>query len=192
MHALPKVSPGPCLGLSRPGADGAVVTIARSGLLPFGVSLAPGVESVKRRPNRRGPHALPHPVDRMPPGRQSPGMRPSSRPGDPYAALGLAPGATRAEIRSAYRRLAMEVHPDVAGRDTTAEMAALNTARDDLLSRTPGRRAPGPDATTGAEEGSAADQRRHRRSTPEPTFSHAPTWDDYWAAWNDPPRRTRS
>jgi molecular chaperone DnaJ len=100
--------------------------------------------------------------------------------------LGLSPGATRSEIRRAYRRLAMEVHPDVAGRDTTAEMAALNTARDDLLARTPGRRSPSPEAG----EGTAGDARQQHRAAPEPTFSHAPTWDDYWAAWNDPPRRT--
>jgi molecular chaperone DnaJ len=115
-------------------------------------------------------------------------MRPSSGPPDSYAALGLAPGATRAEIRRAYRRLAMAVHPDVAGRDTTAEMAALNGARDDLLSRTPGRRRAdeGP-ADAGADGGPAP---RPSRPAAEPGFSHAPVWDDYWAAWNDPPRRT--
>ena len=112
-------------------------------------------------------------------------MRPSSRSPDACAILGLAPGATRAEIRRAYRHRALEIHPDVAGRDTTAEMTALNLARDELLARTPGRRAP--DAADG--EGSAAEARRQRRPPAEPSFSHAPVWDDYWAAWNDPPRR---
>ena len=112
-------------------------------------------------------------------------MCPSSHPPDAYIVLGLAPGATRAEIRRAYRRRALEVHPDVAGRDTTAEMAQLNGARDDLLARTPGRRAP----DTVAPEGTAEETRRTPRAAPEPSFSHAPTWDDYWAAWNDPPRR---
>ncbi|MFN8631628.1 MAG: DnaJ domain-containing protein [Chloroflexota bacterium] len=111
-------------------------------------------------------------------------MRPSSRPGDSYAALGLSPGATRAEIRRAYRRLAMAVHPDVAGRDTTAEMAALNAARDDLLTRTPGRRR---DHDGAGDDAPGAKPRAPRPA--EPSFSHAPTWDDYWAAWNDPPRR---
>lgn len=32
--------------------------------------------------------------------------------GDPYAILGIAPGADREEIRSAYRRLAAQYHPD--------------------------------------------------------------------------------
>lgn len=31
---------------------------------------------------------------------------------DPYAILGVAPGASREEIRSAYRRLAAQYHPD--------------------------------------------------------------------------------
>ena len=35
-----------------------------------------------------------------------------SRPDDPYRILGLEPGASPAEIRSAYRRLAARYHPD--------------------------------------------------------------------------------
>src|SRR5919204_4602667 len=37
----------------------------------------------------------------------------ADRESDPYAALGLAPGASAAEIRAAFRRLAREYHPDV-------------------------------------------------------------------------------
>ncbi len=112
-------------------------------------------------------------------------MRPSRRPADPHALLGVEPGATSAEIRRAYRRRALEVHPDVAGQDATADMAALNDARDRLLARSPGRRAR--DTAGGVDP----ERPRPRRAKDEPSFNHAPTWDDYWAAWNDPPRRGR-
>lgn len=43
-------------------------------------------------------------------------MATTRRPvGDPYARLGLAPGASLADVKRAYRRLAMDVHPDRAG-----------------------------------------------------------------------------
>jgi len=38
---------------------------------------------------------------------------------DPHAVLGVRPGATRAEIRRAYRRLAKLYHPDANGGDAT-------------------------------------------------------------------------
>jgi len=108
-------------------------------------------------------------------------MRPDRGPADAYALLALQPGATRADIRRAYRRRALEVHPDIAGRDTTAEMAALNDARDLLLARLPGRR------SRSVDDAAPGSPRSERRG-PEPSYSHTPTWDDYWAAWNDPPR----
>jgi molecular chaperone DnaJ len=55
--------------------------------------------------------------------------------GDPYAVLGLAPGATAADVRRAYLRRARLVHPDVAGAEATSRMAELNHARDELLTR---------------------------------------------------------
>ncbi len=110
-------------------------------------------------------------------------MRASRRPADPHAVLGVEPSATRAEIRRAYRRRALEIHPDVAETDTTAEMAALNQVRDELLGRAPrvgtGRDEPDPASPPGPRHGPAA----------KPGYDHAPTWDDYWSAWNDPPRR---
>jgi len=111
---------------------------------------------------------------------------PSRRRPDAYSLLGLEPGASRTEIRRAYRRLALEVHPDIAGGDTTAQMAALNEARDELLSRTPGRR------DSMAQEPPGTSRTRPRRPREEPSYSHSPTWDDYWSAWNDPPRRGRA
>ena len=39
---------------------------------------------------------------------------------DPYQTLGVARGASQDEIRSAYRKLAKEVHPDVKPGDKAA------------------------------------------------------------------------
>jgi molecular chaperone DnaJ len=112
-------------------------------------------------------------------------MRPNRRPPDAFALLGVSPGASRAEIRRAYRRRALEIHPDVALTDTTSDMAALNGARDQLLARAAGGDAPGPsDAANDSRTGPP-------HPSEEPSFSHRPVWDDYWAAWNDPPRRQR-
>ena len=79
----------------------------------------------------------------------------------------------------------MVIHPDVAASDTTADMADLNAARDTLLEHAAGGALPGPAGPSG---GSGTGPPRPES---EPTFTHAPIWDDYWAAWNDPPRRTR-
>ena len=48
-----------------------------------------------------------------------------------YAALGLAPGASAAEIQAAHRRLMRAAHPDAGG--NTEQAARLNRARDVLL-----------------------------------------------------------
>ena len=75
-----------------------------------------------------------------------PGGRPEGRPGarswtrrgtsamsaaEAYAALGLAPGASAAEIQAAHRRLMRAAHPDAGG--DTEQAARLNRARDVLL-----------------------------------------------------------
>ncbi len=46
--------------------------------------------------------------------------------------LGLSPGATFAEIRRAYRAYAKALHPDRQGKDSTAQMVALNRAYETL------------------------------------------------------------
>ena len=49
---------------------------------------------------------------------------------DPYAVLGLAPGATLGDAAEAYKRLAKEWHPDVMGFEGLARMTELNVAYD--------------------------------------------------------------
>lgn len=111
-------------------------------------------------------------------------MRPRTRPVDPSAVLGVAPGASRADIRRAYRQLALAMHPDVAGHEATAEMAQLNTARDDLLARHAARETdPHPRAGAPTPPRRSADR-------PSPRTDHEPVWADHWSAWNDLPKRT--
>jgi hypothetical protein len=113
-------------------------------------------------------------------------MRPRRKPFDPYAALGLAAGASHAEVRRAYRRRAMAIHPDVTGGDSTAEMARLNRARDELLARPAG---PGEAAAGDGAHGT-------RRSAPPPrpdwAAPYEAAWTNYWSAWNELPRWDRA
>jgi curved DNA-binding protein CbpA len=48
---------------------------------------------------------------------------------DPHAVLGVAPGASAADLAAAYRREAKRWHPDRGDReDAQARMAAVNAA----------------------------------------------------------------
>ncbi|HUQ43533.1 MAG TPA: J domain-containing protein [Candidatus Limnocylindria bacterium] len=51
---------------------------------------------------------------------------------DPYGTLGLAPGASAAEIKRAYRQLAKEFHPDSAGEATLPRFLAIHEAYERL------------------------------------------------------------
>jgi hypothetical protein len=64
---------------------------------------------------------------------------------DPYALLGVAPGASERELARAYRRLAKRWHPDYAGDAGARRMAELNQAYElaRLERRAPRRRGPG-------------------------------------------------
>ncbi len=63
-------------------------------------------------------------------------MNPSA---DPYKVLQVDSEAEDEVIQAAYRRLAQKYHPDVAGPEGAARMAAINAAWE--LLRDPGRRA---------------------------------------------------
>lgn len=54
-------------------------------------------------------------------------------PEQPWQVLGVQMSASRAEIEQAYRRLAMQHHPDRGGNE--ADMARINGARDAMLER---------------------------------------------------------
>ena len=113
------------------------------------------------------------------------------RPFDPYVVLGLEPGASRADVRRAYRRRALAIHPDVAGDDATAGMTQLNRARDELLARAPVRRggaaaAGPPDPRT---DPATRPKPRPEREMPAGIEDHESAWADHWSAWNELPRR---
>ena len=73
---------------------------------------------------------------------------------DPHDVLGVARGASQATIKAAWRKLARQHHPDVAGADAAAartatrRMAEINRAYEQLRIGTPG--ANGRDATDAA------------------------------------------
>jgi hypothetical protein len=78
---------------------------------------------------------------------------------DPYAVLGVDPGASEEQLRAARRRLALQLHPDRAGGSpaATAAMQRLNVAFEAARARrgeVPAAplRAPGPQAPPGSPD----------------------------------------
>ena len=99
---------------------------------------------------------------------------------DPHAVLGLAPGASQASIKAAWRRLAREHHPDLAAntaerRAATRRMAAINAAYAELRSRgaAPTSRGGGdggrePNGRTGSSEAAGPEPERPSGPPPPP------------------------
>lgn len=83
---------------------------------------------------------------------------------DPYRVLGLPAGASTAEVKRAYRRLAKANHPDSAGESALARFLEIQRAYEQLTTATwrPGIRRP---SSGGAAEPWRADPMR-ARSTP--------------------------
>src|SRR6187200_1441625 len=53
--------------------------------------------------------------------------------GDPHRTLGVAPGASLNEIKSAYRRLVKQYHPDAAGERALPRFLAIQGAYEKLV-----------------------------------------------------------
>ena len=79
---------------------------------------------------------------------------PGRRPADPYRVLGVAPDATFAEVKRAYRTLAKRHHPDAAGPADTERFLAIQQAYESIATGR-GRVPRGTPATRG-ERGEAS------------------------------------
>jgi hypothetical protein len=87
--------------------------------------------------------------------------------GDPYAVLGLPPGAALADVKRAYRRLAKAFHPDSAGEAALPRFLAVHEAYESIVSGRAARTTRGPGSRMGTSEttggrGWAADPSRAR------------------------------
>src|SRR5205807_7948892 len=98
----------------------------------------PQRKDIRRRPGRR---AVPEPGQRppgprlhrgaAPPGQRGRAMKTRSK--DYYALLGVEPGATTAQIKSAYRKLAKQYHPDLnSSPDAAGKFREITEAYDTL------------------------------------------------------------
>jgi DnaJ domain len=87
---------------------------------------------------------------------------------DPFAVLGVAPGATAEELRAARRRLALLLHPDRIGGDTEA-MRQLNTAFDQAMAD---RRRSGHESGGGVNHIPDQSERREQRPGPHSRVVH--------------------
>jgi hypothetical protein len=88
--------------------------------------------------------------------------------GDPLRVLGLPPGASQAEIKRAYRRLAKAFHPDTAGEAAIPRFLAIQAAYDQLMGQ------PSAPDTSGRPPGWRADPARARATRGRGTADRGP------------------
>jgi hypothetical protein len=98
---------------------------------------------------------------------------------NPYARLGLRPGAPLTEVKRAYRRLAMDHHPDRAGSGDLATFLSVKAAYESIVANRsmfahpsvvePGDRRP----ATVARAGAASHVRRGAPMGPRPASAPA-------------------
>jgi hypothetical protein len=95
---------------------------------------------------------------------------------DPYRVLGVARGATQAEVARAYRALAKQLHPDLHGPEAAGRMQDLNRSWEILSD--PARRRSWDQVHPAAVAGG-----RHWSGSPRPAPVPARTDAAAWAAW---------
>jgi hypothetical protein len=118
-----------------------------------------------------------------------------SRPAaNPYSRLGLTPGASIADVKRAYRRLAMHLHPDRGASGDLQTFLAVKAAYDWIVAHPsfagPGQRRPGSIfRTTVARPARPA---RYRTAQPTPQWAAPSSWPGgrwYWEGIRDRSRR---
>ncbi len=101
--------------------------------------------------------------------------------GDPYRILGIRAGASLIEIRSAYRRLAKQYHPDAAGERALPRFLAIQAAYERLVDgegrlRGAGQGSVGRTAGAGGRGGSAPRDREPWRADPDRARASRDAW----------------
>lgn len=110
---------------------------------------------------------------------------------NPYSLLGLAPGASRPDVKRAYRRLSMCFHPDHAGPESLQTFLAVKAAYEWIVAHPslaePGDRRPGsvPRTTVARSVRHAPPMAARPSTTPAAPRSNWPGGRWYWEGIRD-------